>query len=88
MDAENWPILTGTSGLILSCFVLFCGFLLVFLYFWLFLACLFDAFRKDRAEFKDRDLWIWILIRSTFIGLSGLAAVVYYISYRPKLRLW
>lgn len=85
---DNLPIITGQTGLVLTCAILTCGFALFFFSIWLYVACLVDAFRKSEVEFPDRTIWITILIGSNFVGASPLATIIYYILFRPKLRFW
>ncbi len=64
------------------------GLLLSIAAIWLFIACLIDVSRKSETEFKDRTLWLVILILGFFIPFGFIAPIVYYFKYKPNLYFW
>lgn len=55
---------------------------------WLTIACLVDVSKKSESEFKDRTLWIILLIISFFVPLGIILPIVYYFTYHPKFLFW
>ncbi len=78
----------GSILLLLACGGIFFGIAVLVLMIWLYLACLVDVFRKTDTEFKDRTLWLVLLIAGLVFGYGGIAALIYYLLYRPRLDFW
>lgn len=79
--------LTLQYGFFVSYFLICGGLLIYSIFFWLWLSCLIHAYKND---FKDRNLWLSILLISFFIpGFIWhiIASIIYYAIYKPKLLL-
>lgn len=65
----------------------------LFLFFILLvLACLafvvwmlVDCIGRDEKDFKDRTLWIMLLVIGIFSGYGGILSIVYYFAVKRKL---
>ena len=79
---------TGFSSLsILFCILFFLLFIGI-VTFWIYIASVVDVLKKDEKEFKDRTLWLVLLIGSLFIGMNWLTGIIYYVLYKPRLKFW
>lgn len=78
----------GAFGLLITCIVIFVVCAVSLLLIWLFVASVVDVIRKDEAEFKDKTLWLVLLLGSTVVGLMWLSGIIYYFMFKPKLNFW
>jgi len=46
---------------------------------------LIDCIKRDEKDFKDRTLWLVILVIGLFAGYSGILSIVYYFTVKKKL---
>jgi len=46
---------------------------------------LIDCIKRDEKDFKDRTLWIVVLVIGIFCGYSGILSIVYYFAVKRKL---
>ena len=48
-------------------------------------ALCYDCINRDEKDFKDRTLWLVLLIVGIFCGYSGILSIVYYFAVKKKL---
>lgn len=68
-----------TIGVILFCFFLAIAFFAFVI--WM----LVDCINREEKDFKDRTLWIIILVIGIFAGYSGILSIVYYFTVKKEL---
>ncbi len=70
-------------------FLIICVALIIWaLSIWLSIACIIDVAKKDEAVFKDKTLWIVLLILSFFLPFGIIIPIIYYFMYKPKMAFW
>lgn len=61
------------------------GILLAFAFLAFVIWMLIDCIKRDEKDFKDRTLWLILLIVGIFCGYSGILSIVYYFAIKRKL---
>jgi hypothetical protein len=61
------------------------GILLAFAFLAFIIWMLIDCIQRDEKEFKDRTLWLVLLVVGIFSGYSGIISIVYYFAVKRKL---
>ncbi len=61
------------------------GILLAFAFLAFIIWMLIDCIKRDEKDFKDRTLWIILLLIGIFCGYSGILSIVYYFAVKKKL---
>lgn len=61
------------------------GILLAFVFLAFVIWMLIDCIKRDEKDFKDRTLWLILLIVGIFCGYSGILSIVYYFAIKRKL---
>jgi len=46
---------------------------------------LIDCIKREEKDFKDRTLWLVLLVIGIFCGYSGILSLVYYFAIKRKL---
>jgi len=65
--------------------VILFGILLAFAFLAFIIWMLIDCIQRDEKDFKDRTLWLVLLIVGIFCGYSGILSIVYYFAVKRKL---
>lgn len=76
------------SFLGIYCLILVGIFVFSALFMWLLIVCFIDVSNKTEEEFRDRTLWIILLIISFFIPFGFIIPLIYYFQYKPKMKFW
>jgi magnesium-transporting ATPase (P-type) len=61
------------------------GILLAFAFLAFIIWMLIDCINRDEKDFKDRTLWIILLIIGILSGYSWILSIVYYFAIKRKL---
>ncbi len=62
-----------------------CCILLAFAFLAFIIWMLIDCVGRDEKDFKDKTLWMVLLIVGIFCGYSGILSIVYYFAVKKKL---
>lgn len=61
------------------------GILLAFAFLAFIIWMLIDCINRDEKDFKDKTLWLILLVIGIFCGYSGILSIVYYFAVKRKL---
>jgi len=61
------------------------GILLAFAFLAFIIWMLIDCIQRDEKDFKDKTLWLILLVIGIFCGYSGILSIVYYFAIKRKL---
>lgn len=76
------------GDILLRALPLFCilfGILLVVLTLMFIVWMLVDCIRREEKDFKDRTLWIVLLVLGIFSGYSLIISIIYYFAIKREL---
>lgn len=79
---------TYDASMLMRIFVLFMilfGILLVCLSIAFVIWMLIDCIKRKESDFKDRTLWIILLVLGIFLGYSFIISIVYYFAVKREL---
>lgn len=79
---------TYDASVLMRIFVLFMilfGILLVCLSIAFVIWMLIDCIKRKESDFKDRTLWIILLVLGIFLGYSFIISIVYYFAVKREL---
>jgi len=65
--------------------VILFGILLAFAFLAFIIWMLIDCLNRDEKDFKDKTLWLILLVVGIFCGYSGILSIVYYFAVKRKL---
>jgi hypothetical protein len=65
--------------------VILFGILLAFAFLAFIIWMLIDCLNRDEKDFKDKTLWLILLVIGIFCGYSGILSIVYYFAVKRKL---
>jgi len=82
---------SAVAGIYFSLFwllIVCVGIILSVLVIWLYIACFVDLAAKKEEDFKNKTLWLVLLIISFFVPFGTILPIVYYFMYKPRFKFW